>query len=167
MKGEKSSVWSFTVFILSLFVSVLLMKITKDSFFFFFFASLSLSVGIFSDLNNLINLVSTLLSDSFSCKTVVFNRNIKFMRGWEHLHELLMPLLTILDLCLFFPGSLVVERGPARPPITNHQAGPRAEAPTGALTAAQQRQSTLAQLQMQVGFSPQPVALVLWQVDLF
>ncbi|XP_036976804.1 transcription intermediary factor 1-alpha isoform X1 [Acanthopagrus latus] len=57
-------------------------------------------------------------------------------------------------------GSLVVERGPARPPITNHQAGPRAEAPTGALTAAQQRQSTLAQLQMQVGFSPQPVALV-------
>uniref|UniRef100_A0A8C4FB94 RING-type E3 ubiquitin transferase n=1 Tax=Dicentrarchus labrax TaxID=13489 RepID=A0A8C4FB94_DICLA len=50
-------------------------------------------------------------------------------------------------------GSLVVERGPGRPPITNHQAGPRAEAPTGglsAVSAAQQRQSTLAQLQMQV-----------------
>uniref|UniRef100_UPI0037E93283 transcription intermediary factor 1-alpha isoform X2 n=1 Tax=Semicossyphus pulcher TaxID=241346 RepID=UPI0037E93283 len=51
-------------------------------------------------------------------------------------------------------GSLVVERGPGRPPITNHQAGPRPEAPTGGLTggltAAQQRQSTLAQLQMQV-----------------
>ncbi|XP_041637096.1 transcription intermediary factor 1-alpha isoform X1 [Cheilinus undulatus] len=47
-------------------------------------------------------------------------------------------------------GTLVVERGPGRPPITNHQAGPRAEAPTGGLTAAQQRQSTLAQLQMQV-----------------
>ncbi|XP_019134501.2 transcription intermediary factor 1-alpha isoform X2 [Larimichthys crocea] len=47
-------------------------------------------------------------------------------------------------------GSLVVERGPGRPPITNHQAGPRAEAPTAALSAAQQRQSTLAQLQMQV-----------------
>ncbi|XP_035535759.1 LOW QUALITY PROTEIN: transcription intermediary factor 1-alpha-like [Morone saxatilis] len=50
-------------------------------------------------------------------------------------------------------GSLVVERGPGRPPVTNHQAGPRAEAPTGglsAVSAAQQRQSTLAQLQMQV-----------------
>uniref|UniRef100_A0A3P9C2I9 RING-type E3 ubiquitin transferase n=1 Tax=Maylandia zebra TaxID=106582 RepID=A0A3P9C2I9_9CICH len=48
-------------------------------------------------------------------------------------------------------GSLVVERGPSRPPITNHQTGPRAEAPTGALSlSAQQRQSTLAQLQMQV-----------------
>ncbi|CAJ1055055.1 transcription intermediary factor 1-alpha isoform X3 [Xyrichtys novacula] len=46
-------------------------------------------------------------------------------------------------------GSLVVERGPGRPPIPNHQAGPRPEAPTGGLTAAQQRQSTLAQLQMQ------------------
>ncbi|XP_074554097.1 transcription intermediary factor 1-alpha isoform X2 [Halichoeres trimaculatus] len=47
-------------------------------------------------------------------------------------------------------GSLVVERGPGRPPITNHQSGPRPEAPTAGLTAAQQRQSTLAQLQMQV-----------------
>uniref|UniRef100_A0A3B4FF04 RING-type E3 ubiquitin transferase n=1 Tax=Pundamilia nyererei TaxID=303518 RepID=A0A3B4FF04_9CICH len=48
-------------------------------------------------------------------------------------------------------GSLVVERGPSRPPITNHQTGPRAEAPTGALSlSTQQRQSTLAQLQMQV-----------------
>ncbi len=54
--------------------------------------------------------------------------------------------------CTFSPGSLVVERGPGRPPITNHQTGPRAEAPTGVLSAAQQRQSTLAQLQMQVGF---------------
>ncbi|XP_045899058.1 transcription intermediary factor 1-alpha isoform X1 [Micropterus dolomieu] len=59
-------------------------------------------------------------------------------------------------------GSLVVERGPGRPPITNHQAGPRPEANTGglsasALTAAQQRQSTLAQLQMQVDkLSQQP-----------
>nr|XP_033470995.1 transcription intermediary factor 1-alpha isoform X5 [Epinephelus lanceolatus] len=55
-------------------------------------------------------------------------------------------------------GSLVVERGPGRPPITNHQAGPRAEAPTGALSvSAQQRQSTLAQLQMQVDkLSQQP-----------
>ncbi|KAM4711543.1 transcription intermediary factor 1-alpha [Anableps anableps] len=49
-------------------------------------------------------------------------------------------------------GSLVVERCPGRPPITNHQPGPRSEAPTGGLSlaAAQQRQSTLAQLQMQV-----------------
>ncbi|XP_068572968.1 transcription intermediary factor 1-alpha isoform X2 [Cebidichthys violaceus] len=48
-------------------------------------------------------------------------------------------------------GSLVVERGQGRPPITNHQAGPRAEAPTGGLAgSAQQRQSTLAQLQMHV-----------------
>ncbi|XP_076578930.1 transcription intermediary factor 1-alpha isoform X3 [Chaetodon auriga] len=54
-------------------------------------------------------------------------------------------------------GSLVVERGPGRPPITNHQPGPRAEAPTGGLSAAQQRQSTLAQLQMQVDkLSQQP-----------
>ncbi|XP_008293082.1 transcription intermediary factor 1-alpha isoform X2 [Stegastes partitus] len=55
-------------------------------------------------------------------------------------------------------GSLVVERGPGRPPITNHQAGPRAEAPPGALSvSAQQRQSTLAQLQMQVDkLSQQP-----------
>uniref|UniRef100_A0A3B3XXU9 RING-type E3 ubiquitin transferase n=1 Tax=Poecilia mexicana TaxID=48701 RepID=A0A3B3XXU9_9TELE len=49
-------------------------------------------------------------------------------------------------------GSLVVERCPGRPPIPNHQQGPRPEAPTGGLSlaAAQQRQSTLAQLQMQV-----------------
>ncbi|XP_039647086.1 transcription intermediary factor 1-alpha isoform X2 [Perca fluviatilis] len=55
-------------------------------------------------------------------------------------------------------GSLVVERGPGRPPITNHQAGPRAEAPAGALSvSAQQRQNTLAQLQLQVDkLSQQP-----------
>ncbi|XP_065807142.1 transcription intermediary factor 1-alpha isoform X2 [Labrus bergylta] len=51
-------------------------------------------------------------------------------------------------------GSLLVERGPGRPPITNHQAGIRPEAPTGGLTGglttAQQRQGTLAQLQLQV-----------------
>ncbi|KAM6895773.1 transcription intermediary factor 1-alpha [Xenentodon cancila] len=48
-------------------------------------------------------------------------------------------------------GSLVVERCPGRPPMTNHQTGPRAEAPPGGLSvSAQQRQSTLAQLQMQV-----------------
>ncbi|XP_076007954.1 transcription intermediary factor 1-alpha isoform X2 [Genypterus blacodes] len=59
-------------------------------------------------------------------------------------------------------GSLVVERGASRPPLANHQPGPRGEAPTGSLSAsAQQRQSTLAQLQMQVkGFSAQSVALV-------
>ncbi|XP_071359050.1 transcription intermediary factor 1-alpha isoform X3 [Trachinotus anak] len=55
-------------------------------------------------------------------------------------------------------GSLVVERGPGRPPITNHQAAPRADAPAGGLSvSAQQRQSTLAQLQMQVDkLSQQP-----------
>ncbi|XP_067438596.1 transcription intermediary factor 1-alpha-like [Thunnus thynnus] len=48
-------------------------------------------------------------------------------------------------------GSLVVERGPGRPTVSNHQAGTRPEAPTGGLSvSAQQRQSTLAQLQMQV-----------------
>uniref|UniRef100_A0A8C2XR18 RING-type E3 ubiquitin transferase n=1 Tax=Cyclopterus lumpus TaxID=8103 RepID=A0A8C2XR18_CYCLU len=48
-------------------------------------------------------------------------------------------------------GSLVVERGQGRPPIPNHPAGPRAEAPPGGLSvSAQQRQSTLAQLQMHV-----------------
>ncbi|MED6235914.1 hypothetical protein ATANTOWER_001872 [Ataeniobius toweri] len=49
-------------------------------------------------------------------------------------------------------GSLVVERCQGRPPITNHQPGPRPEAPAGGLSlaATQQRQSTLAQLQMQV-----------------
>ncbi|KAK2858829.1 hypothetical protein Q5P01_003449 [Channa striata] len=55
-------------------------------------------------------------------------------------------------------GSLVVERGPGWPPIPNHQAAPRAEAPGGGLSvSAQQRQSTLAQLQMQVDkLSQQP-----------
>uniref|UniRef100_A0A3Q3LH69 RING-type E3 ubiquitin transferase n=1 Tax=Mastacembelus armatus TaxID=205130 RepID=A0A3Q3LH69_9TELE len=55
-------------------------------------------------------------------------------------------------------GSLVVERGPGRPPILNHQGTPRAEVPAGALSlSAQQRQSTLAQLQMQVDkLSQQP-----------
>ncbi|KAM9845696.1 transcription intermediary factor 1-alpha [Aulostomus maculatus] len=55
-------------------------------------------------------------------------------------------------------GSLVVERAPGRPPITNHQIGPRAEASAGGLSAStQQRQSTLAQLQMQVDkLSQQP-----------
>ncbi|XP_067346530.1 transcription intermediary factor 1-alpha isoform X1 [Channa argus] len=55
-------------------------------------------------------------------------------------------------------GSLVVERGPGWSPIPNHQAGPRAEAPGGGLSvSAQQRQSTLAQLQMQVDkLSQQP-----------
>nr|XP_019947956.1 PREDICTED: transcription intermediary factor 1-alpha-like isoform X2 [Paralichthys olivaceus] len=48
-------------------------------------------------------------------------------------------------------GSLTVERGPGRPPIPNHQAAPRAEvAAAGLSLSAQQRQSTLAQLQMQV-----------------
>ncbi|XP_038130457.1 transcription intermediary factor 1-alpha isoform X2 [Cyprinodon tularosa] len=49
-------------------------------------------------------------------------------------------------------GSLVVERSQGRAPIANQQPGPRAEAPSGGLSlaAAQQRQSTLAQLQMQV-----------------
>ncbi|XP_026219443.1 transcription intermediary factor 1-alpha isoform X2 [Anabas testudineus] len=54
-------------------------------------------------------------------------------------------------------GSLVVERGPARHPIPNHQGAPRAEAPTGGLSVtAQQRQSTLAQLQMQPHRQPPP-----------
>ncbi|XP_031721446.1 transcription intermediary factor 1-alpha isoform X3 [Anarrhichthys ocellatus] len=48
-------------------------------------------------------------------------------------------------------GALVVERAQSRPPITNQAPGPRAEAPTGGLSvSAQQRQSTLAQLQMHV-----------------
>ncbi|XP_033987349.1 transcription intermediary factor 1-alpha isoform X1 [Trematomus bernacchii] len=55
-------------------------------------------------------------------------------------------------------GSLVVERGPGtRPPnpTLNHPAGPRAEAPPGGMSAiAQQRQSTLAQLQMQTSVVP-------------
>ncbi|KAM4570038.1 transcription intermediary factor 1-alpha isoform 2-T2 [Odontesthes bonariensis] len=48
-------------------------------------------------------------------------------------------------------GSLVVEKCPVRPPVPNQQAGPRAEAPPGGMSmSAQQRQSTLAQLQQQV-----------------
>lgn len=46
-------------------------------------------------------------------------------------------------------GTLVVERGAARGPMLNQAAGPRVEAPSGVLSA-QQRQTTLAQLQMQV-----------------
>ncbi|XP_061523560.1 transcription intermediary factor 1-alpha isoform X2 [Phycodurus eques] len=47
-------------------------------------------------------------------------------------------------------GSLVVERSSVQPLIPNQQAGPRGEAPNGPLSlSAQQRQSTLAQLQMQ------------------
>lgn len=53
-------------------------------------------------------------------------------------------------------GSLVVERGTARPPMANPAVGPRMEAPPGGLSA-QQRQTTLAQLQMQVDkISQQP-----------
>ncbi|XP_010793777.1 transcription intermediary factor 1-alpha isoform X2 [Notothenia coriiceps] len=60
-------------------------------------------------------------------------------------------------------GSLVVERVPGtRPPnptlnlpTLNQPAGPRAEAPPGSMSAsAQQRQSTLAQLQMQTSVVP-------------
>lgn len=46
-------------------------------------------------------------------------------------------------------GTLVVERGSTRPSLSNQVPGPRMEAPPGALSA-QQRQTTLAQLQMQV-----------------
>ncbi|XP_057709888.1 transcription intermediary factor 1-alpha isoform X2 [Corythoichthys intestinalis] len=46
-------------------------------------------------------------------------------------------------------GSLVVERSSVQPPVPIQQAGPRGEAATGALLSSQQRQSTLAQLQMQ------------------
>ncbi|XP_029350803.1 transcription intermediary factor 1-alpha isoform X2 [Echeneis naucrates] len=54
-------------------------------------------------------------------------------------------------------GSLVVERGPGRPTVTNHQAAPRADTSTGGLSvSAQQRQSTLAQLQMQPHRQPPP-----------
>ncbi|XP_061770492.1 transcription intermediary factor 1-alpha isoform X1 [Nerophis ophidion] len=59
-------------------------------------------------------------------------------------------------------GSLLVDRSavppPPPPPIPNQQVGPRGEAPPGGLTlSAQQRQSTLAQLQMQVDkLSQQP-----------
>lgn len=60
-----------------------------------------------------------------------------------------------LFVCFVLAGSLVVERCPGRPPVTNHHTGPRAEAPSGGLSmsAQQQRQSTLAQLQMQVAGS--------------
>nr|XP_057932807.1 transcription intermediary factor 1-alpha isoform X2 [Doryrhamphus excisus] len=49
-------------------------------------------------------------------------------------------------------GSLLVDRSSVQPPVPNQQAGPRGEAPVGGLPqqlSAQQRQSTLAQLQMQ------------------
>lgn len=58
---------------------------------------------------------------------------------------------TVVNFSSWFPtGSLVIEKCPGRPPVTNHQPGPRLEAPTLSVTAAHQRQSTLAQLQMQV-----------------
>lgn len=47
-------------------------------------------------------------------------------------------------------GSLVVEKVPGRPPLNTTQPGARVEAPPGGVSAAQQRQSTLAQLQLQV-----------------
>ncbi|XP_055009693.1 transcription intermediary factor 1-alpha isoform X2 [Boleophthalmus pectinirostris] len=54
-------------------------------------------------------------------------------------------------------GTLVVERGTARPPLTNPTVGPRIEAPPSGLTmSAQQRQTTLAQLQMQPPRQPAP-----------
>lgn len=46
-------------------------------------------------------------------------------------------------------GTLIVERGTARPPVPNPTISPRMEAPSGGMSA-QQRQTTLAQLQMQV-----------------
>lgn len=54
---------------------------------------------------------------------------------------------------LFTSGTLMVEKSPGWPPATNHQQGPRTEAPPPGLSGSvsQQRQSTLAQLQMQVG----------------
>lgn len=53
-------------------------------------------------------------------------------------------------------GALVVERGTARPPVSNPAVGPRMEASPGGLSV-QQRQTTLAQLQMQVDkMSQQP-----------
>ncbi|XP_068442318.1 transcription intermediary factor 1-alpha isoform X2 [Clinocottus analis] len=59
-------------------------------------------------------------------------------------------------------GSLVVERGQGRPPITNQQPGPgpRAELPTGLSVSAQQRQSTLAQLQMHNSIERIPLSKV-------
>ncbi|XP_056132586.1 transcription intermediary factor 1-alpha [Lampris incognitus] len=58
-------------------------------------------------------------------------------------------------------GSLVVERAPGRPPLSNQQVGLRVEGPPGGPSASaqqqqQQRQSTLAQLQMQVEKLAQP-----------
>ncbi|XP_054609297.1 transcription intermediary factor 1-alpha isoform X2 [Dunckerocampus dactyliophorus] len=55
-------------------------------------------------------------------------------------------------------GSLLVDRSSVQPPVPNQQAGPRGEAPVGGMPlSAQQRQSTLAQLQMQVDkLSQQP-----------
>nr|XP_020457068.1 transcription intermediary factor 1-alpha-like isoform X2 [Monopterus albus] len=47
-------------------------------------------------------------------------------------------------------GSLVVERGPSRPPIPNPNPNPNAASTGGLPVSAQQGQSTLAQLQMQV-----------------
>ncbi|KAM4615094.1 transcription intermediary factor 1-alpha-like isoform 2-T2 [Polymixia lowei] len=51
-------------------------------------------------------------------------------------------------------GSLVVERAPPRQPLSNHQVGPRGEGPAVNLSATAQRQSTLAQLQMQLAQHP-------------
>lgn len=59
--------------------------------------------------------------------------------------------LQISNSC-FSSGSLVVEKGPGRPPLTA-QTGARAEASSGGASTAQQRQSTLAQLQLQVTHS--------------
>lgn len=53
-------------------------------------------------------------------------------------------------------GSLVVERGTARPPMPNPAAGPRMEAPPVGGLSTQQRQTTLAQLQMQPPRQPAP-----------
>lgn len=52
--------------------------------------------------------------------------------------------------CCLSPGSLVVEKGPSRPPLNAAPPGARAEAPSVGASTAQQRQSTLAQLQLQV-----------------
>lgn len=67
----------------------------------------------------------------------------------------------------FIAGTLVVERSPARPPLTNPAAGSRIEAPPGGLPmSAQQRQNTLAQLQMQVQVSVWLAGLFLRQTKL-
>lgn len=58
---------------------------------------------------------------------------------------------SLLKVSVCGAGSLMVERGPGRMPIPNNQSGPRAEPTAASLSlSAQQRQSTLAQLQMQV-----------------